>query len=173
LAFTLGSVFIATELQLSYLCGVFLKLAFWQDCRNGTGRAIASTGAGEPYMVTYDHYLEEPGALKLRTFQRGYAAAGHDFHAGWLELEYGVKAWWTTDCTWMARRRFTTARCLLGSLENRFRLLQREHFINPVLYIEYEQSAKRQIMKESKVTSGGDHPSRMPKRGRGTITSLS
>ena len=46
-----------------------------------------------PYFITYDHYLEEPGSLEVEYFsnfatQRG----GNDFHAYWLELEYGATA---------------------------------------------------------------------------------
>ena len=58
-------------------------------------RAGAQT---RPYFVTYDHHLEEPGALEIAVNpvyakQRG---AG-DFLAGWTEFEYGVKGWWTME----------------------------------------------------------------------------
>ena len=51
-----------------------------------------------PYIVTYDHHLEEPGNLEveyLSTF--GTQRAGNDFHAYWIEPEYGATAWWTTE----------------------------------------------------------------------------
>src|SRR5690349_19516484 len=57
-----------------------------------------------PYIVTYDHYLEEPGNLEVEyrsTFGSQHGAgrpsAGNDFHAYWTELEYGATAWWTTE----------------------------------------------------------------------------
>ncbi len=96
-----------------------------------------------PYFVTYDHHLEEPGNLEVealstlgvtRSPQPGYIAP-------WSELEYGVKAWWTAEfylegqSTWGDSTIFTGWR-----LENRFRPLKREHRVNPVLYVEYENT---------------------------------
>ena len=104
-----------------------------------------------PYMVTYDHYLEEPGSLEVEYFSTlGTQRAGHDFHAGWLELEYGATAWWTTELYLDGQTTFHDSTVFTGfRWENRFRLLQREHFINPVLYIEYEQiSEADKIVKE-------------------------
>jgi len=104
-----------------------------------------------PYFVAYDHYLEEPGALELAispiyASQRG----GNDFLAGYMEIEYGATAWWTTELyldgqhTWNDSTLFTGFRW-----ENRFRPLQREHAINPILYVEYEDvNGADKIMKE-------------------------
>ena len=51
-----------------------------------------------PYIVTYDHHLEEPGNLEVEYFSTfGSQRAGNDFHSYWIEFEYGVKAWWTTE----------------------------------------------------------------------------
>src|SRR5215831_17576948 len=51
-----------------------------------------------PYIVTYDHHLEEPGSLDIEYFSTfGTQPQGNDFHAFWVELEYGAKAWWTTE----------------------------------------------------------------------------
>jgi hypothetical protein len=104
-----------------------------------------------PYIVTYDHYLEEPGNLEVEYFSTlGTQRGGHDFHAGWLELEYGATAWWTTELYLDGQSTFHDSTVFTGfRWENRFRLLQREHFINPVLYIEYEQiSEADKIVKE-------------------------
>src|SRR5712675_2836472 len=104
-----------------------------------------------PYFVTYDHNLEEPGNLEVEYFSTfGTQRAGHDFHAGWLEFEYGATAWWTTELYLDGQSTFHDSTVFTGfRWENRFRLLQREHFINPVLYIEYEQiSGADKIMKE-------------------------
>ncbi len=51
-----------------------------------------------PYIVTYDHYLEEPGSLEVEYFSTfGTQRGGNDFDAFWTEFEYGATAWWTTE----------------------------------------------------------------------------
>lgn len=113
------------------ISAVYLLLA-------GAGLAHAQES---PYIVTYDHYLEEPGNLEVEYFstfatQRG----GNPSLADWLELEYGVKAWWTTEFYLDGQSTFGDSTVFTGfRFENRFRLLQHEHFINPVFYLEYEQ----------------------------------
>jgi len=94
-----------------------------------------------PYIVTYDHYLEEPGNLEIEYFSTfGTQRAGNDFHAYWVEFEYGVTAWYTTELYLDGQTTFHDSTVFTGfRSENRIRPLQREHFINPVLYIEYEQ----------------------------------
>ena len=94
-----------------------------------------------PYFVTYDHYLEEPGSLEVEYYSTfGTQRAGNDFHALWLEFEYGATAWWTTEFYLDGQTSFNDSTIFTGfRWENRFRLLQHEHFVNPVLYIEYEQ----------------------------------
>jgi hypothetical protein len=104
-----------------------------------------------PYIVTYDHYLEEPGSLEVEYFSTfGTQRGGNDFHAFWAEFEYGATAWWTTEVYFDGQTTFNDSTIFTGfRWENRFRLLQREHFINPVLYIEYEQiSGADKILKE-------------------------
>jgi hypothetical protein len=104
-----------------------------------------------PYIVTYDHYLEEPGNLEVEYFSTfGTQRGGNDFHAYWTELEYGMKAWWTTELYIDGQTTFNDSTIFTGvRWENRFRLLQQEHFINPVLYIEYEQTSEAdKILKE-------------------------
>src|SRR5450755_4426754 len=104
-----------------------------------------------PYIVTYDHYLEEPGSLEVEYFSTfGTQRAGNDFDAFWTEFEYGVTAWWTTEVYVSGQTTFNDSTIFTGDRwENRFRLLQREHIVNPVLYIEYEQtSGADKILKE-------------------------
>lgn len=104
-----------------------------------------------PYIVTYDHYLEEPGNLEVEYFSTfGTQRAGNDFHAFWLEFEYGAKAWWTTEFYLDGQSTFNDSTVFTGfRWENRLRPLQREHFINPVIYVEYEQiSEADKIIKE-------------------------
>jgi hypothetical protein len=104
-----------------------------------------------PYIVAYDHYLEEPGNLEIEYFSTfGTQRAGNDFHAFWMEFEYGATAWWTTEFYLEGQTTFKDSTVFTGfRWENRFRPLQREHFINPVLYVEYEhKSGADKILKE-------------------------
>jgi len=95
-----------------------------------------------PYIVTYDHYLEEPGNLEVEYFSTfGTQRGGNDFHAFWAEFEYGATAWWTTEFYLDGQTTFSDSTVFTGfRVENRLRLLEREHFVNPVLYVEYEQT---------------------------------
>ncbi len=113
--------------------------------------AFCAQAQESPYIVAYDHYLEEPGSLEVEYFstfatQRG----GNEFHAFWLEFEYGAKAWWTTELYLDGQTTFNDSTIFTGfRFENRLRLLQQEHFINPVFYFEYEQiSGAEKVLKE-------------------------
>lgn len=113
--------------------------------------AIAARSQESPYFVTYDHYLEEPRNLEVEYFSIfGTQRSGNDFHGYWLEFEYGATAWWTTELYLDGQTTFNDSTIFTGfRFENRFRPLQREHFINPVLYVEYEQiSGADKILKE-------------------------
>lgn len=104
-----------------------------------------------PYIVTYDHYLEEPGNLDVEYFSTfGTQREANDFHAFWMEFEYGAKAWWTTEFYFDAQTTFHDRTLFTGfRWENRLRVLEREHFINPVIYVEYEQkNGADKILKE-------------------------
>lgn len=104
-----------------------------------------------PYIVTYDHYLEEPGSLEVEYFSTfGTQRGGNDFHVFWAEFEYGVTAWWTTELYLSGQTTFNDSTIFTGDRwENRFRLLQREHVVNPVLYIEFENiNGADKILKE-------------------------
>jgi len=103
--------------------------------------ALTCSAQESPYFVTYDHHMEEPGNLEIETLSTtNVPRSGQRFYfAPWTEFEYGVTARWTTEfylegqSTWDDSTIFTGWR-----LENRFRPLKREHWINPVLYLEYE-----------------------------------
>jgi hypothetical protein len=104
-----------------------------------------------PYIVTYNHYLEEPGSLEVEYFSTfGTQRGGNDFHAFWAEFEYGATAWWTTELYIDGQTTFSDSTVFTGfRFENRVRLLDREHFVNPVFYVEYEQiSGADKILKE-------------------------
>jgi hypothetical protein len=115
------------------------------------GAPSALQAQESPYFVTYDHYLEEPGSLEVEYFTTfGTQRGGNDFLGYWAEFEYGATAWWTTELYLDGQSTFNDSTVFTGfRLENRFRLLQREHVVNPVLYIEYEQiSGADKILKE-------------------------
>ena len=104
-----------------------------------------------PYFVAYDHYLEEPGNLEIEYFSTyGTQRGGNNFLAFWTEFEYGATAWWTTEFYLDGQTTFHDSALFTGfRWENRLRLLAREHFINPVLYVEYEnKNGADKILKE-------------------------
>src|ERR1700684_613255 len=134
--------------SLAYATRSHLKLALVFLLAVCTSLARAQES---PYIVPYDHYLEEPGSLEVEYFSTfGTQRGGNDFHAFWSEFEYGATAWWTTELYFDGQTTFHDSTIFTGfRWENRFRLLEREHFINPVLYIEYEQiSGADKILKE-------------------------
>ncbi len=111
----------------------------------------AAPAQENPYFVAYDHFLEEPGNLEIEYFSTfGTQRGGNDFHAYWMEFEYGATAWWTTEFYLDGQTTFGDSILFTGlRWENRFRVLKREHFINPVLYVEYEhKSGADKILKE-------------------------
>ncbi len=103
--------------------------------------AATSLYAGEgPFFVTYTHQMEEPGNLEAAT-KSVTGAPGNDarFVGTAVEFEYGVNAWWTTELYLDGQATRGDSTLLTGyRWENRFRVLEREHWINPVLYVEFE-----------------------------------
>jgi hypothetical protein len=97
-----------------------------------------------PYFVTYTQALEEPGNLEVAF--KGVQTSpkdGSPFSSGTLELEYGATGWWTTELYLSGQHPANDSTVLTGyRWENRFRPLLREHLINPVLYVEYENLNK-------------------------------
>jgi hypothetical protein len=94
-----------------------------------------------PYIVTYDHHLEEPGNLEVETYSTaGIPRSGQHFYfAPYSEIEYGVTARWTSELYLEGQSTAGDSSVFTGwRWENRFRPLTREHLINPVLYVEYE-----------------------------------
>lgn len=95
-----------------------------------------------PYFVAYDHHLEEPGNLELAANTTiGVPRNGEShYFAPYTEMEYGITAWWTSEWYLEALSRSEDSTIITGwRWENRFRVLDREHAINPVLYLEYER----------------------------------
>jgi hypothetical protein len=105
------------------------------------GVLVSRVSAAEgPFFVTYTHQMEEPGNLEIATKNvTGKPGAGDRFLGATTELEYGVKAWWTTEFYLDGQTTRGQSSLFTGyRWENRFRLLPREHWINPVLYVEFE-----------------------------------
>lgn len=90
--------------------------------------------------MTYSQALEEPGNLELEL--RATSASPKNlpaFGGGLLELEYGAKAWWTTELYLSGQTTAGQSTVFTGfRWENRVRPLMRDHLVNPVLYLEYE-----------------------------------
>jgi hypothetical protein len=96
--------------------------------------------AQENYFVTYSQELEEPGNLEIAAKSvTGAPKGGNPFAATAVEFEYGVKTWWTTELYLDGQTTASESTLFTGfRLENRVRPLLREHWINPILYFEFE-----------------------------------
>src|SRR5262249_24701114 len=104
--------------------------------------ALSASGVSQelPYFVTYSQHLEEPGNLEIATKNAlGKPPDGNRFLGSSMEFEYGAKAWWTTELYLDGASAAHDSTIFAGfRWENRFRPLAREHWINPVLYVEFE-----------------------------------
>jgi hypothetical protein len=102
----------------------------------------AAFAGDRPYFITYDQTMEEPGNLEIE--MEGLTASpkdGNQFLSGITEFEYGAKGWWTTEFYLDGQTTANESTIFTGfRWENRFRLLMHEHIINPVFYIEYEDT---------------------------------
>ena len=92
------------------------------------------------YFVTYTHHMEEPGNLEFAIKSvTGFPRAGDAFWGNAVEMEYGVKTWWTSELYLDSQTTANESSLFTGfRFENRFRPLLQEHWINPVLYAEFE-----------------------------------
>jgi hypothetical protein len=102
-----------------------------------------------PYFVTYSHDLEEPGNLEIEFKSVTGKPDANRFYAGNVEFEYGATAWWTTEFYLDGQATQNDSTIFTGfKWENRFRVLQREHWINPVLYAEFENISGDKTLRE-------------------------
>jgi hypothetical protein len=106
--------------------------------------ALAAVAAAQerPYFVTYDHTMEEKGNLEIsseNTFgiqKQGLPA----FYAPLGEFEYGWTGWWTSELYLEGASQAHDSTIFTGyRIENRFKPLNGEHKINPILYVELER----------------------------------
>ena len=84
------------------MLSILFKKALDRSCWLAVCAAILISAVGraqdKPYFVTYSHDLEEPGNLEIET--KTALARPHDgnrYGATAMELEYGTRAWWTTE----------------------------------------------------------------------------
>jgi hypothetical protein len=119
--------------------------------------ALPAAAQERAYFVTYDHYLEEPGNLEIAIANTSGFPKGDNrvYSAPWLEIEYGVRGWWTTELYLEGVTARQDGSGFSGwRLENRFRPLTGEHRINPVLYVEYENISEASRIQKEVVGSG-------------------
>ncbi len=112
-----------------------------------------------PYFVTYDHHLEEPGNLEIETYTTaGIPRSGQPAYvAPYMEIEYGVTGRWTAELYLEGQGTAGDSAVFTGwRIENRFRPLKREHWINPVLYLEYESTSEATRIQKEIVGGGPD-----------------
>ncbi len=119
--------------------------------------ALPCSAQESPFFVTYSHHMEEPGNLELETSSTmGIPRSGQRFYAApYAELEYGVTAQWTSELYLEGSSVSGDSTVFTGwRFENRYKPLKREHWINPVLYLEYESvNEASRIQKE--IEGGG------------------
>ena len=114
------------------------------------GFCVHASAQERPYFVTYSQEMEEPGNLEIETFNVvGNPKGGDAFMGTNAELEYGVKTWWTTELYLDGQATSNQSTIFTGfRWENRVRPLVGEHWINPVLYAEFEDTSADKTLRE-------------------------
>jgi hypothetical protein len=126
---------------LSRTFGWLVVVVFWL----GAGaKAVLGQAPEPPYFVTYSDVLEEPGNLEIASQNLGANPKGtNPFYAQTVEFEYGVTAWYTTEVYVQGQKTANDSTVFTGfRFENRFRPLRSTHWINPVIYVEYEDHSQ-------------------------------
>ncbi|HUI83888.1 MAG TPA: hypothetical protein VL240_06680 [Candidatus Binatia bacterium] len=111
-----------------------------------------------PYFVLYSQEMEEPGNLEIETFNAaGNPKGGDGFLGSDVELEYGLKTWWTTEFYLDGQATANQSTIFTGfRWENRFRPWLGDHRINPVLYAEFEDTSADKTLREVVGHDGND-----------------
>lgn len=136
---------------------IAVRLCFLLACSLMLVLPIPASAQEPPYFVTYSHYLEETGNLEVSfATTTGVPKQQHSLYAApWLEIEYGVTGWWTSE---LYVEGVATGRDGSGytgwRFENRFRPLKGEHRVNPVFYVEYESINEASRIQKEIVGSG-------------------
>lgn len=104
--------------------------------------ATAAFAQEKPYFVTYDHTMEEKGNLEISS-ENTFGLQKQNlptFYAPLMEFEYGWTGWWTSEVYFEAASQRHDSTIFTGyRIENRFKPLNGEHKVNPILYVEYER----------------------------------
>lgn len=139
------TLLVATELQYEWN---MKKLA--AICLFGLFLGVRAEAQERPYFVTYSHEMEEPGNLDIEFFSvNGKPDSANRFVGSNIEFEYGVKAWWTSEFYLDGQMTQHDSAIFTGfRWENRFRPLLREHWINPVIYVEFENTSADKALRE-------------------------
>src|ERR1700736_880564 len=121
--------------------------------------AAAGTAQERPYFVTYSHEMEEPGNLEIEFFNAvGKPPEGNRFIGSTVEFEYGATAWWTSELYLDGQMTQHDSTIFTGyRWENRFRPLLREHWINPVIYVEFANISADKALRELVGHDGKDN----------------
>ena len=112
--------------------------------------ALPAAAQERPYFVTYFHEMEEPGNLEIEFLNVvGTPRGANRFLGSNIEFEYGVKTWWTSEFYLDGQSTANDSTIFTGfRWENRFRPLLREHWINPVIYVEFENISADKTLRE-------------------------
>jgi hypothetical protein len=104
------------------------------------GAAATAEAQERPYFVTYSEHLEEKGDLEVSILSTvGTPKDGAGYVAPWMEFEYGITSRWTAELYIEGVTVHNDASAYTGwRIENRVRPFAGDHFLNPVLYVEYE-----------------------------------
>lgn len=134
------------SILFALFCGVFL-----------TGSPVQAQE--RPYFVTYSHEMEEPGNLDIELFNAVGTPrnGGNTFLGSNIEFEYGATAWWTTEFYLDGQATANDSTIFTGfRWENRFRPILGEHWINPVIYAEFEDTSADKALREVVGHDGND-----------------
>ncbi len=112
--------------------------------------ALSAAAQERPYFVTYSHEMEEPGNLEIEMFNvAGHPPGANLFFGSNIEFEYGVKAWWTSEFYLDGQSTQNDSTIFTGfRWENRLRPVMGEHWINPVIYAEFENTSADKALRE-------------------------
>ncbi len=116
--------------------------------------ALPLVAQQSPYFVAYDHSMEEAGTLEI-SHRDAFGFQRQDLPTYWaplVEFEYGMTNWWSSAFYLEAASQSHDATVFTGfRWENRFRPLKKEHRINPVLYLEYDNTNEASRIKNEVV----------------------
>lgn len=96
----------------------------------------------EPYFVVDNHHLQEAGTLEIANYSvAGEPQMGSRYLGSEFELEYRFEPRWASELDLQYQTTFGDSTIFTGyTWANRFRLLPSNHWINPVLFVAWEDA---------------------------------